>query len=291
MPRNLDTALLRAFVAVSDAGGMTAAAGALNLTQAAVSQQIKRLEETFDLRLFDRDRRGLVPTPAGERLLPLAKRMLAANDAVVAEMTEPLGAGEVRLGIPYDLVPGIMPLVLKRFAQRYPRMRLQLTCVTSQAVATAVARGEVDLGLVEELETLPHGETIMVDALVWVGAAGGEAWSERPLPVTIGSETCSFRGPIVAALDASGIPWRKVGEISNVEAHEATVLSDLAVSARLSTTLPPGLALLPREYGLPALPEMRVSLYRRPGLDLRAADVLAEMIRDAFRQRLPRVAA
>ena len=73
MARNLDTALLRAFVAVAETGGMTSAGQVLNLTQAAVSQQIKRLEESFDARLFERDRRGLVLTTRGERLLGLAK--------------------------------------------------------------------------------------------------------------------------------------------------------------------------------------------------------------------------
>ena len=56
MTRNLDVSLLRAFVAVVDAGGMTAATGVLNLTQAAVSQQIKRLEETLGEELITRDR-------------------------------------------------------------------------------------------------------------------------------------------------------------------------------------------------------------------------------------------
>ena len=64
MARNLDISLLRAFVAVVDAGGMTAATGVLNLTQAAVSQQIKRLEETLGEELITRDRRGMTLTTA-----------------------------------------------------------------------------------------------------------------------------------------------------------------------------------------------------------------------------------
>ena len=78
MPRNLDTSLLRAFVAVAETAGMTSAANVLHLTQAAVSQQIKRLEETFGCELFERDRKGLRLTAAGERLLGRAKRMLAS---------------------------------------------------------------------------------------------------------------------------------------------------------------------------------------------------------------------
>ena len=89
MARNLDVSLLRAFVAVVDAGGMTAATGVLNLTQAAVSQQIKRLEETLGEELITRDRRGMKLTTAGERLFGRAKRMLALNDEIWTEMTTP----------------------------------------------------------------------------------------------------------------------------------------------------------------------------------------------------------
>ena len=93
MARNLDTALLSAFVTVAETGGMTAAANLLHLTQAAVSQQIKRLEDGFDCTLFERDRRGMSLTNAGERLFGKAKRLVAMNDEVWADMTTPAFTG------------------------------------------------------------------------------------------------------------------------------------------------------------------------------------------------------
>ncbi len=67
--RNIDVALARAFVATAETGGMTAAGRLLNLTQGAVSQQIKRLEVLLQKELFDREHRQLTLTPEGERLL------------------------------------------------------------------------------------------------------------------------------------------------------------------------------------------------------------------------------
>src|SRR5215213_5435160 len=113
MARNLDTSLLRSFVAVAETSGMTAAANVLNLTQAAVSQQIKRLEETFGCQLFERDRRGLRLTNSGERLLGKARRMLAINDEIWAEMTTAVYTGQVRLGMPYDVVNAYLPRIMK----------------------------------------------------------------------------------------------------------------------------------------------------------------------------------
>ena len=67
MPRNLDLTALRSFTAVADAGGVTRAAALLNLTQSAVSMQLKRLEESLGLSLLDRTSRtiALTATPVG----------------------------------------------------------------------------------------------------------------------------------------------------------------------------------------------------------------------------------
>jgi DNA-binding transcriptional LysR family regulator len=64
VPRNLDLTAVRAFVAVVDAGGVTKASGFLNLTQSAVSMQLKRLEESIGVALFDRSPRGVWRSPA-----------------------------------------------------------------------------------------------------------------------------------------------------------------------------------------------------------------------------------
>src|ERR671919_277603 len=131
MPHNIDTSLLRAFVAVAETGGMTSAARLVNLTQAAVSQQVKRLEDTFGRQLFERDRRGLRLTSSAERLLVRARRLLALNDEVWALMTAPDFTGEARLGVPHDIVGPYMPPVLKSFDQTWPGVRVSLDCRNS----------------------------------------------------------------------------------------------------------------------------------------------------------------
>ena len=81
MTRDIDIALLRAFLAVVETGGVTTAARILNRTQAAVSLQIKRLEELFGTELFLRERKRFTLSPAGERLFGSAQRLVALNDA------------------------------------------------------------------------------------------------------------------------------------------------------------------------------------------------------------------
>src|SRR5215475_4532264 len=96
--------LLRTFLGVVDSGSVTQAATALHMSQAAASQQIKRLEQALECRLFERQGRRLALAPAGERLLAQARRMLALNDEVWSAMRTHSFEGEVRRGVPYDII-------------------------------------------------------------------------------------------------------------------------------------------------------------------------------------------
>jgi len=276
---------LRAFVAVSETAGMTAAANVLHLTQAAVSQQIKRLEESLGARLFERDRSGLRLTDAGERLFGRAKRLLALNDEIWAEMTAEHFTGEVRLGIPYDLVGIYLPPLLKSFAQSHPNVEITLVCRSSPELVAAIEAGEVDLAVVEELSCGPAGENLATERLVWVGARGGDAHLKRPLPVSFGSDTCAFRPAILTALRNAEITWRAVSEIGNMDAMNATVHTDLAVTALLASTIPSGLEVLGAGAGLPSLPMFLINLYLPRAGGSGACEVLARDLRQAFIRR------
>lgn len=100
MVRNIDIGLLRSFIAVVETGTVTEAAGTLSLTQAAVSQQIKRLEELIGKPMFVRAQRKLALSPDGERLLPYAQRLVALNDETWRAMAAPAFDGEVRSACP-----------------------------------------------------------------------------------------------------------------------------------------------------------------------------------------------
>jgi len=100
VPRNLDLTALRSFVTVIECGGVTRAASLLNLTQSAVSMQIKRLEEGLGRELFLRASRRLTPTAEGEMLLGYARKMLVLNDEALARLMDNAFVGELRLGVP-----------------------------------------------------------------------------------------------------------------------------------------------------------------------------------------------
>ncbi len=284
MRNDLDFSLIRAFLAVVEAGGITRAAPALGCSQAAVSQQIRRLDEALESKLFERTGRRLVLAPAGERLLSQAQRLVAMNDEVWSSMRTPAFEGEVRLGVPYDIIGSFVPAILRRFAKAQPRVRVSLVCEDSAVVREALVSGGVDIAMTTETDCGRHGETLRTDRLVWVGVPGGDAHTRDPLPVSLGAPTCVFRPVAIEALGRARRDWRAVCEVSRLEPVYAAIEAGIAVAPLLRSSVPERFEILGREARLPALPEFRINLYAPPRLSPAARD-LAEHVRASFSGR------
>src|SRR3954451_24879161 len=138
MPHNLDTVLVRSFVAVAETGGTTRAAARLHLTQSAVSQQIKRLQEGLGCELFRRDSKRMRLTEAGERLLAKAQRLLAVNDEIWTTMAGSRFEGGIRLGIPNDIAGPFLSQALRAFGRERPGVRIALGNSTSSLIRRAL---------------------------------------------------------------------------------------------------------------------------------------------------------
>ena len=281
MSRNLDLTSLRSFIAIADAGGVTRAAGFLNLTQSAVSMQIKRLEEMLGAELLDRSARKVALTPAGEQLLGYARRMLALNDEVFGKLTKSAYEGEVVLGVPHDLVYPVIPQVLKQFAKDFPKMRVTLLSSFTRVLKAQFARGDCDVILTTEEGVDAGGETLVELPLVWIGAPGGSAWKGRPLRLAY-EHNCIFRQGVQAALDDAGIAWEMAVESDSTRAVEASVSADLAVHTVLAGSEPPQFERVAHGGALPDLARMKVNLYVADPVHSVAVEALADLIRRAY---------
>jgi DNA-binding transcriptional LysR family regulator len=285
MTRDIDIALLRAFVSVAETGGMTRAGRLLHLTQAAVSQQIKRLESLLSTELFDRRQKKLRLTSDGERLLAPARRILALNDEVWSLMTAPQFDGEVNLGVPHDIVAPFMQPILRSFSQAWPQVRVNLFADTTTHLLVMLADGRIDLTMTTEDAPLAGDSMLLADPLVWVGAPDGEAQLRDPLPVALGDESCAFRACALAALRDTNRTWRAVCENSNMGPLQTSIEADLAVSPLLSQTVPPGLVILDAAAGLPQLPTFYINLHLPAIGATPVATELADHIRRHFAAR------
>ncbi len=278
--RNLDITTLRSFVAVAQSGGVTRAAGFLNLTQSAVSMQIKRLEEMLDLQLLDRSGRGVALTPSGAQLLTYAQRMVDLNDEIYTRLTDQSWEGEIVLGVPHDIVYPVIPQVLQRMGRTHPRVKVQLVSSYTRELKAQFARGEVDVILTTEASLGEGGETLVQVPLRWVGAPGGQAWKSRPLRLGF-CRICGFRPGALARLDAAGLPWEMAVDSDNDRTIEATVSADLAVTACLEGHASPLLEYVDPACGLPDLGLQNVNLYAGSGRTA-LIDTLCTELRQGF---------
>ncbi|WP_309240671.1 LysR family transcriptional regulator [Paraburkholderia youngii] len=260
---------------------MTVAANLLHMTQGAVSQQIKRLEDALDCLLFVRKTRRLELSRQGEQFLVKARKLLQLNDEIWADMTAQPLRGALRVGVPPDLVTRLAP-AMKAFADAHPHVEIALMCAASPELSEAVNSGRVDVSLVEYVASEAEGEVVCIEPLVWVKGRGSEVWQKRPLPLSMVDERCAFRSVVLGALAHEGIAWRTVFESGNIEATAATVRAGLAVTSWLASTVPADLeTLTPRASGLPALPPFAICL-RLPATVQPAAQEFARHVRESM---------
>lgn len=246
-------------MAVAQAGGVTRAAGFLNLTQSAVSMQIKRLEEMLDQKLLDRSGRGVSLTPAGAQLLGYAQKIVDLNDEVYTRLTDQSWEGEITLGVPVDIVYPVIPQVLSRMGRTHPRVKVQLVSSFTRVLKAQFARGEMDVILTTEPVVENGGEALLDVPLRWIGAPGGQAWRQRPLRIAF-ARTCGFREEAMRRLDAAGLDWELAVDSDSDTTIDATVSADLAITARLEGHFADFMAPIDGP-GLPDLGLQKVNMY------------------------------
>src|SRR6056297_162586 len=278
--RNLDMTTLRSFLAVAEQGGVTRAAQSLNLTQSAVSMQLKRLEDMLGITLLDRSNRRIALTASGEQLLTYARRMVDLNDEAVGRLTDDVYEGEIVLGVPHDIVYPVIPRVLKTFNSVFPRVNVVLRSSSTVRLHEALKKGEVQLILTTEAQPQPGGETLTEMPLRWVGALAGQTWKKRPLKLAFCS-VCIFRSHVLRCLDAAGIDWEMVIESDDDRSVEALISADLAVGALLEDAIPPHQEAINPGGALPDLGFQQINLYRNGGRD-ELMTKLADMLRQGY---------
>ncbi|CAO3376990.1 LysR substrate-binding domain-containing protein [Azospirillum argentinense] len=286
MPANLDTDLLRAFVAVADARSFTRAGDTLGRTQAAVSQQVRRLEEVVGTRVFQRDTKSVHLTRDGELLLTYARRMLTLNDEVLTLMRRPATVASVRIGTPDDYATMLLPGVLARFAAAYPDVPVEVVCDNSPDLVAEIDKGRYDLALVTRHPDIRSGELVRREPVAWVAPPRPTTVDsppierEDPLPLALFPKGCVVRDIAVAALEGIGRGWRVAFISKSVVAVHGAVLGGLGITAMEECTVPPSLRRLTAADGFPDLPDVDIALHRAPGMAAKPVRLLAEAIHD-----------
>ncbi|MDG2035311.1 MAG: LysR substrate-binding domain-containing protein, partial [Pseudomonadales bacterium] len=262
---------LRAVVATTDLGGVTAAADHLGRSQPAVSLQIQKLEETLNVEIFLRYNKQLKLSESGSRIYDTAKQILALNDQLTTQFIQPELAGEIRLGIPSEFATTLLPKILGRFSQAYPMVALEVFSDLSRNLLSESQRAKYDLILtLHDKPSARRKGLIKSDRLVWVGSKEHRYDRQEALPLILAQDGCLYRKRALRALDKIKQPWRIIHTNPDLSGIQAAIREGLGVTVLAESTVPEGLAIVDRfgkNDSLPDLGSIDISLlYERRGV-------------------------
>jgi DNA-binding transcriptional LysR family regulator len=233
---------LRAFVAIAEEKTFTAGAKRVNVTQAAVSMQIRHLEEQVGLPLFTRTPRRVILTQAGELLLDRARRVLREHDSALDELAELAGAehGRLRIGSASAMFATVqLPGILEKLKGRYPNAEISVSSGTSSKLVELILQGDVDIAFVSLpiQATTVQTELLFSDEVVAIAypghpKAGSKYVSAETLAcenLILGERGGNTRRMIDDFFEAANVKPNVVMELSRQEAINKMVESELGV--------------------------------------------------------------
>lgn len=275
---DFDPGLLRAFVAVKETGGFTRAGRRLNLTQSAISHQIRRLEEQVGRQLLRRTTRRLTLTEDGQEFLRHAEQILASLNALSQRFLPSSVSGVVRFGVPESFMGDRLPPLLCQFARAFPSVRLDVSVTTYLDLRAMIEADELDLAVVLCMSGKQKDELVLRQTqFVWVAAETFDA-PRGSLPLALAPAQCVNRQVGLTALAGTSIEWHVVFTSPSHQGLRAAVLAGLGITVLTLDDLEPGMKVVDDEYGLPSLPKVAFTLAWSQNGPTLAAREFAQMI-------------
>lgn len=279
----LDLDLLRTFVMIAETGALSRAAERVGRTQAAISMQVKRLEDIVSQPLLQRTGRGVLLTAHGERLLGHAHKILRAHDEAIAELSGTGLSGTLRLGCPDDYATVFLPPLLRDFAARHPQVLVEVDCAPTPRLLERMEAHALDIAIVSQAEGDGRLPTIRLEPLVWVGARGSDAAAMDTLQLALSDPDTLDHQAALHSLDATGRAYRLAYASHSLTGLIAVVRSGQAIAVLTQTAVPADLHILPSDSGLPTLPKVAIALK----LDNRKPTALVSALEAHIRAALP----
>ncbi|WP_051137999.1 LysR family transcriptional regulator [Burkholderia cepacia] len=258
--RSLEIDLLRSFVVIAEVRSLSRAAARVGRTQSALSQQMRRLEESVDQPLFQRTGRGVVLTHPGERLLVHAQRILRHHDEALADLCGTGLSGTIRFGCPDDYAAVFLPSLLRRFSSQHPQAIVEVVCGPTPRLLEQLDKRAVDLAMISLPDDGSNDDFIRREQLVWIGYPGQDAAQFDPLPLALSDPDTLDHIAACDALQRAGRDYRVAYASSSLAGLTALVRSGQAFAVMTQTAVPADLAILAADRGLPPLPAVGITL-------------------------------
>lgn len=273
-----DPTQLRTFLAVAQTRSFTAAAERLGLRQSTVSQHVRKLEAAADATLLVRDTHSVEVTADGAVMTRFAEQILRAGERAMDYFARSELRGRLRLGVSEDFVLTDLPDILREFRARHPMVDLELSVELTDRLRERLLDGELDLVFGKRRVGERHGRLVWREKLVWIGAPDTTIDLAEPIPLILYPPPSTTREQAFEALRGAGLDWRVSCESGSLSGLRAAALAGLGVTVHTRSMVPPGLAALGRDAGLPDPGHVEFVLLTGPEAAGTAAEGLAEVL-------------
>ena len=279
---HLNSDHLRTFLAIQEAGSVTAGAARIGRSQSAASLQIKQLEEVVGQSLFRRHGRGVSLTLAGEKLCPVARKVVLPLDSTLSDLRREGLNGKLRIGIPDDHGRSELANIISSFAALHPDVELEVHCALGAGFSTALTSGALDLAVYEVPEPDEDDIILRRDHLVWMCSRDHDVSTSEILPVAVFDRECWWRDLALSNLNERGRRYQVVFTSESATGVRAAVHAGIAAGL---------LSASERTEDLLPLPEMKIRyptyliLQRASGATGPICDAMSDAIQKAFLKR------
>lgn len=226
----LDLDLLNTFAVVVEAGGFKEASSRLYRSQAAVSMQIKRLEEQLGHRLLERSNQGIKLNESGKTLLGYIERLMRLNNETLSALSEKPLRGPVHFGIPTDYAQTFLQQFIPRIRDAFPELEPRITCGRSRELRKLVSSGEIDVAIVTGEPEFASEKSLWSEVLCWYASASLPIHTMKTLPVALLESDCALRDLAAADLRQSGLDYQRVLTSNDLSNLYSAVESGLAMA-------------------------------------------------------------
>lgn len=281
MPPSND--LLKTFLEIAESENLTLAATRLNRTQSAISVQLRKLEETLRVPLFDHHARGMTLNDKGRQFLPAARRALAELQRTTTLFDQPI-TGSIAVGIPDDFDDMILETALAEFAAQNPGVEITAQSGCTAHFPDALKRGELDIAVCSGPHSLP-GEALSVERSVWVCGLSYVLDHDAPLPLAILDRDCWWRDIPSTALEAVGRDWKPSYRSSSFSSLRAAIRAGLGVGVLPAGSVDTGMRVLAAADDLPPLPLAHRVIMVRADAPKALTSAMAATIQEAVQRR------
>lgn len=279
---NLDTLTLEIFIAIADTKSFSAASEIVGRTQPAISLQIKKLENQFGCKFFERNGNKIYLTQNGEIFLSYATNIIKSQLELNSILLKNKKSSVLKIGIAEDIATIYLADILKSFHAFYPNIELEITCDLSLNIFKGFNANLYDTAIIKnDQESMINNDSqieVWKEPLLWV--ANKNYILNNIIPLITSPEPCIYRARSINVLNQNNIKWKIQYTTHSLSGKIAALDAGFGIAVLPSKIIEKYdfLKDIGTKFNLPNLDDFKISIFKNRKSDQELVDVFSKHV-------------